>query len=114
MEYFAHDKRVKLVLRGSAEIHHVSFVRQVPGEPTVVHTQFGLYIPRDGFQRVRWSYPEITALQPRLSSLEAVGSFTQPSAQLLAANPGLNNWRHISALPMPLPRHSGTKKPKCP
>jgi hypothetical protein len=43
---------VKLVLRGSAQIHHVSFVRQTPGEPTVVHTQFGLYIPRDGGQRV--------------------------------------------------------------
>jgi hypothetical protein len=64
---------VKLVLRGSAEIHHVSFVRQVPGEPTVVHTHFGLYIPRDGSQRVELkkaasdavcyvtAYPSLTA-----------------------------------------------------
>jgi hypothetical protein len=43
---------VKMLLRGSAEIHHVSFVRMTPGEPTVVHTQFGLYIKRDGWQRV--------------------------------------------------------------
>ena len=43
---------VKLTLRGSAQIHHVSFVRVTPGEPTVVHSQFGLYIKRDGGQRV--------------------------------------------------------------
>jgi hypothetical protein len=48
---------VKLVLRGSAQIHHVSFVRQTPGEPTYVHTQFGLYIPRDGMQRVELKNP---------------------------------------------------------
>src|SRR5258706_5449819 len=43
---------VKLVLRGAAEIRHVSFVRMAPGEPAVVHSQFGLYIPRDGGQKV--------------------------------------------------------------
>lgn len=43
---------VKLVLRGSAEVHHVTFVRQAPGEASWVHSQFGLYIPKDGGQRV--------------------------------------------------------------
>ena len=43
---------VKLALRGSAQVQHVSFVKMVPGEPAIVHTQFGLYIPRDGGQRV--------------------------------------------------------------
>ena len=43
---------VKLVLRGPAEVRHVSFVRITPNEPAVVSSQFGLYIPRDGFQRV--------------------------------------------------------------
>ncbi len=43
---------VKLALRGAAQVQHVSFVRMVPGEPAIVHTQFGLYIPRDGGQRV--------------------------------------------------------------
>ena len=43
---------VKLALRGAPQVQHVSFVRMTPGEPAVVRTQFGLYIPRDGGQRV--------------------------------------------------------------
>ena len=43
---------VKLVLRGPAQVRHASFVRIAPGEPAVVYSQFGLYIPRDGFQQV--------------------------------------------------------------
>jgi hypothetical protein len=44
---------VKLVLRGAPQVQHVSFVRYVPGgEPARVHSQFGLYIPRDGAQKI--------------------------------------------------------------
>ena len=43
---------VKLLLQGPAEVRHVSFMRQMAGEPTRVYSQFGLYIPRDGEQRV--------------------------------------------------------------
>jgi hypothetical protein len=43
---------VKLVLRGAPQLQHVSFVRVAPGEPASVHSQFGLYIPRDGTQRI--------------------------------------------------------------
>ena len=43
---------VRLALRGNDDIHHVSFVISKPGEPTIVHTQFGLYIKRDGSQRI--------------------------------------------------------------
>jgi hypothetical protein len=38
---------VKLVLRGPPEAHHVSIVRTAPGEPAVVRSRIGLYIPRD-------------------------------------------------------------------
>lgn len=43
---------VRLVLRGDPEIQHISFVRVAPGEPAVVNSRFGLYIPRDGEQQV--------------------------------------------------------------
>jgi hypothetical protein len=43
---------VKLVLRGPPEIRHLSFVRVAPGQPAYVHSRFGLYIPRDGDQKI--------------------------------------------------------------
>jgi hypothetical protein len=43
---------VKLVLRGDPEVRHVSVVRLAPGNPTVVDSRIGLYIPRDGRQHV--------------------------------------------------------------
>jgi hypothetical protein len=52
---------VKLVLRGSAEVRHISIVKFTPADPapdgsprfnTVVNSRFGLYIPRDGEQHV--------------------------------------------------------------
>ena len=38
--------------------------------------------PRDGLQKMRWSYPEITALGSKVSSLEEVASFTQSRVNL--------------------------------
>ncbi len=46
---------VKLVLRGPPEVHHVSFVRIAPGQPAYIHSRFGLYIPRDGDQKISLS-----------------------------------------------------------
>lgn len=43
---------VRVVLRGSPELRHFSLVRVMPGEPTLVESRLGLYIPRDGDQRV--------------------------------------------------------------
>ena len=43
---------VKLVLRGPPEIRHLSFVRVAPGQPAIVNSRFGLYIPRDGDQKI--------------------------------------------------------------
>lgn len=43
---------VKLVLRGSPELQHVTLVRMAPGEPAWIQSQFGLYIPRDGYQKI--------------------------------------------------------------
>ena len=43
---------VKLVLRGAPQLQHVTLVRMVPGEPAWVQSQFGLYIPRDGYQKI--------------------------------------------------------------
>ncbi len=38
---------VKLILRGPPEVRHVSFVRVMAGDQTIIHSQFGLYVPRD-------------------------------------------------------------------
>src|SRR5207244_2153642 len=44
---------VKLVLRGSPEAKHFTIVRQAAGEPDAVAiSRIGLYIPRDGMQKV--------------------------------------------------------------
>jgi hypothetical protein len=41
---------VKLVLRGEPEVKHVSVVRLAAGQPGVIDSRIGLYIPRDGPQ----------------------------------------------------------------
>jgi hypothetical protein len=43
---------VGLVLRGKPDMAHVTVVRVAPGEDALVHAQVGLYIPRDGAQRI--------------------------------------------------------------
>jgi hypothetical protein len=46
---------VRLVLRGNPEIHHASDVRMVVGQepqPAIAISKIGLYIPRDGDQRL--------------------------------------------------------------
>ena len=43
---------VKLVLRGPPQVKHLSMVRVTPGQPTIVYSRFGLYIPRDGDQTI--------------------------------------------------------------
>lgn len=43
---------VKLILRGSPDLHHFTLVRVIPGEPALVESRLGLYIPRDGDQHI--------------------------------------------------------------
>jgi hypothetical protein len=46
---------VRLVLRGSPEIHHATNVRMVSGQepqPAIAFSRIGLYIPRDGDQHI--------------------------------------------------------------
>jgi hypothetical protein len=43
---------VKLVLRGPPEVRHLSFVRVAPNQPAIDYSRFGLYIPRDGDQKI--------------------------------------------------------------
>jgi hypothetical protein len=54
---------VRLVLRGSPQIHHWTVVRTAPGQPAVIRSHFGLYIPRGDEQRV-----QIKGFAPRLDS----------------------------------------------
>ncbi|HTL29702.1 MAG TPA: hypothetical protein VL282_10790, partial [Tepidisphaeraceae bacterium] len=42
----------RLVVRGPPEMRHVSVVRAAQGEPVTVYSRFGLYIPRDGDQKI--------------------------------------------------------------
>jgi len=46
---------VKLVLRGPPQAKHVTYVRAVAGEPAIVQSRIGLYIPRDGAQKIEIS-----------------------------------------------------------
>lgn len=41
---------VKLVLHGQPRLHHVSYVRIAPGEDALVRSDFGLYVPQDGYR----------------------------------------------------------------
>ena len=43
---------VNLVLRGPPQVKHVSFVRAAEGQPAVACSRFGLYIPRNGDQKI--------------------------------------------------------------
>lgn len=43
---------VKLVLRGEPEVKHVSIVRLAADQPAVIDSRIGLYIPRDGGQKI--------------------------------------------------------------
>lgn len=43
---------VRLVLRGDPEAKHVTVVRLAANQPAVVDSRIGLYIPRDGGQRI--------------------------------------------------------------
>ena len=66
---------VKLVLRGPPEIKHLSFVRVAPGEPAIVYSRFGLYIPRDGEQKL-----ELTDTSP--ASVSYLSPFAEHPQQL--------------------------------
>ena len=64
---------VKLVLRGPPEVKHLSVVRVVDGQPAIVFSRFGLYIPRDGDQTV-----ELADTAPgQLSYLSALAEHPQ-------------------------------------
>jgi len=43
---------VKAALSGAPQVRHVSFVRMAAGQPAVVWSRIGLYIPRDGPQTI--------------------------------------------------------------
>jgi hypothetical protein len=43
---------VRLVLRGSPDLKHITLVQIARGQPAVVESRFGLYIPEDGRQEV--------------------------------------------------------------
>jgi hypothetical protein len=43
---------VKLVLRGPPELKHFSIVRIAPDQPAMVVSRMGIYIPRDGLQKI--------------------------------------------------------------
>lgn len=76
---------VKLVLRGAPQLQHFSVVRVAPNEPSIVRSEFGLYIPRDGNQRIelkdtapnRSSYVTAFNIHPAFNT----GDFDFPARQ---------------------------------
>ena len=67
---------VQLVVRGDPELAHVSIVRKAAGDPAVILSRFGLYIPQDGPQEIKLrdvdpageSYVTAMAAHPRYVS----------------------------------------------
>jgi putative ABC transport system permease protein len=55
-----------------------------PGELAMLYVK--RTTPRDGTQRVRWSFPETQTLPSVLTSFESLGSFTTATVNLTAAN----------------------------
>lgn len=43
---------VRLVLRGPPQVHHLTVVQSAPQQAAVATSRIGLYIPRDGMQRI--------------------------------------------------------------
>jgi hypothetical protein len=66
---------VKLVLRGPPEVRHITLVRGVAGQPTIVWSRFGLYIPRDGDQTL-----SLSGISP--SSVSYLAPFPEHPQQL--------------------------------
>jgi len=66
---------VKLVLRGPPQIKHLSFVRIAPGQPAIIDSRLGLYIPRDGDQKI-----ELEDTSP--SSVSYLSPFAEHPQQL--------------------------------
>lgn len=71
---------VKVVVRGPPEIKHLSFVRIAPGQPAFVHSRFGLYIPRDGDQKLALddtSPSSVSYLSPFAEHPQQLGSISE-------------------------------------
>jgi hypothetical protein len=71
---------VKLVLRGPPEVRHLTFVRAAPGEPAIVYSRFGLYIPRDGDQKIELeniSATSLSYLSPFAEHPQQLGDVTE-------------------------------------
>lgn len=84
---------VRLVLRGPPELKHVSLVRQGRMAPTVVHAEMGLYIPRDGEQRLvidgglATVPPTLTAYNLTPDDAEGGGMRTNPISYTVHLDP---------------------------
>lgn len=73
---------VKVVLRGPPEVHHQTFVAAAGGEPARVTSRIGLYIPRDGDQRM-----EMKTVRTDDGSVSTIAAFPIHPA-LLTGEPG--------------------------
>ncbi|HET6248415.1 MAG TPA: hypothetical protein VFE47_12005 [Tepidisphaeraceae bacterium] len=76
---------VRLVLRGDAEIRHLTVVRQVIGEPAYIYSRVGLYIPRDGDQTIALddtSKDALSYITPLQLHPQYVGDTEFPASQV--------------------------------
>lgn len=76
---------VRLVLRGNAEARHLTVVRSTPGDPSLVDSRIGLYIPRDGDQLIELkdaSHDSISYITPLQMHPAYAQSTDFPAAQV--------------------------------
>jgi hypothetical protein len=91
---------VRVVLRGSPEVHHATDIRMVSGQdaqPAIAYSHIGLYIPRDGDQRIALadasgellSYiaPMSTAPRDEANDFPATLDYTVPVRDQPSADP---------------------------
>ena len=110
---------VRLVLGGSAELRHFSLARQGRVAPQVVHSEIGLYIPRDGEQRIsvdggaEGERPTITAYAVDPAHRGVDGSRTNPvdyAVSLDPPPPEVQRYLQGSAAAVDVPYRSTLKK----
>ncbi len=71
---------VHLVLRGAPVLAHLSFVRMADGQPAIVYSRFGLYIPNDGDQKIELqdtSGASVSCLSPFAEHPQQLGDVSE-------------------------------------
>lgn len=106
----------RLVLRGPPELRHVSIERAAADVPKLVMSDMGLYIPRDGQQRITLEHVDdgvaapITAFVPPADPINSGGLRTNPISYTVALDQPVIVDEERSEVVVEIPYRSTLKK----